>query len=455
MFLTLLYVSLSVGTSSAAALQPAALVVTPGTGPPGTDVEATASGFENCPPTGNDDVGPGDVAFFWDGLDELAIVPVQKGSAATAFVVPESASLADHKVVAQCLGDKRLAASAVFTVTPPVKVPVLVPELLQLSLEEARQRLDAAQLVLGRVSGSGDLVCKQDPAAGTQAEAGSVVDVALGCAEPALVVVPNLVERSVEQASGDLTSVGLEFAGVSGTGDIVRSQSPAAGTEVPRGTAVSVTVGPAVPVLVEVPNLVGVAVGDVPPLLVSRGLVLGQVSGTGEVVRSQRPLPGTQVHRGTAVSVSVQAGVPPPRLIAVPNVIGKTAAQARSALAAGGLVLGNEPDGNGAIDSQEPAAGTLVPAGSAVMITLAHPAPRWPVGVLLVLLVAAVVGPRLLRGRRDRTWVRAHVRVRGGATQAPTVEIAEQPDASFQPTHVVRLEPHADRGTHVLEEVDR
>jgi hypothetical protein len=184
-------------------------------------------------------------------------------------------------------------------------------------------------------------------------------------------------------------------------------------------------------------------------------LVLGQVSGTGEVVRSQRPPPGTQVRRGTAVSVSVQAGVPPQRLIAVPNVIGKTAAQARSALVAGGLVLGNEPDGDGAIDSQEPAAGTLVPAGSAVMITLAHPAPRWPVGVLLVLLVAAVVGPRLLRSRRDRTWVRAHVRVRGGATRAPTVEIAEQPDASFQPTHVVRLEPHADRGTHVLEEVDR
>jgi beta-lactam-binding protein with PASTA domain len=455
MVLTLLYVSLSVATSSAAALQAAALTLTPGSGPPGTNVEATASGFENCPPTGNDDVGPGDVGFFWDGLDELAVVPVQKGSAATAFVVPESASLADHKVVAQCLGDERLAASAAFTVTPPVQVPVLVPELLQLSLEEARQRLEAAQLVLGQVSGSGDLVCKQEPAAGTEVQAGSVVDVAVGCVEPALVVVPNLVDKPLDQAGGDLMSVGLELGGVSGTGDIVRSQSPAVGAEVPRGTAVSVTVGPAVPALVEVPNLVGVAVGDVPALLVSGGLILGQVSGTGEVVRSQRPPPGTQVRRGTAVSVSVEAGVPVPRLIAVPNVIGRTAGEARLALAAGGLVLGNDPDGDGAIESQEPAAGTLVPAGSAVMITLGHPAPRWPVGVLLVLLVAAVVGPRFVRGRRDRTWVRAHVRVRGGATQGPTVQIAEQPDASFQPTHVVRLEPHADRGTQVLEEVDR
>jgi beta-lactam-binding protein with PASTA domain len=363
--------------------------------------------------------------------------------------------LADHKVVAQCLGDVRLARSAAFTVTPPVQVPVLVPELLQLSLEDARQRLDAAQLVLGQVSGSGDLVCKQEPAAGTEVQAGSVVDVAVGCVEPALVVVPNLVDKTLDQAGVDLTSVGLELGGVSGTGDIVRSQSPTVGAEVPRGTAVSVTVGPAVPVLVEVPNLVGAAVGDVPALLVSGGLVLGQVSGTGEVVRSQRPPPGTQVRRGTAVSVSVQTGVPPQRLIAVPNLIGKTAAEARSALAAGGLVLGNAPNGDGAIESQEPAAGTLVPAGSAVMITLGHPAPRWPVGVLLVLLVAAVVGPRFVRGRRDRTWVRAHVRVRGGATQGPTVQIAEQPDASFQPTHVVRLEPHADRGTQVLEEVDR
>jgi hypothetical protein len=219
---------------------------------------------------------------------------------------------------------------------------------------------------------------------------------------------------------------------------------------------VSVTVGPVVPVLVDVPNLVGVAVDDVPALLVARGLVLGQVSGTGEVVRSQRPPPGTQVRRGTAVSVSVEAGVPPPSLIAVPNVIGKTAAQARSALADVGLILGNEPDGNGAIESQEPAAGTLVPASSAVMITLAaHSAPRWPVGVLVVLLAAAVVGPRIIRGRRDRRWVRAHVRVRAGVTRAPTVEVAEQPDASFRSAHIVRLEPRADVGTQVLEEVDR
>jgi hypothetical protein len=141
-------------------------------------------------------------------------------------------------------------------------------------------------------------------------------------------------------------------------------------------------------------------------------------------------------------------------LIAVPNLIGKTAAGARSALAAGGLVLGNAPNGKGAIESQSPAAGTLVPAGTAVVITLAHPAPRWPVALLVVLLAAAVIGPRFIRGRRDRRWVRAHVRVRGGATRAPTVEIAEQPDAAER-THVVRLEPHADRGTQVLEEVDR
>jgi beta-lactam-binding protein with PASTA domain len=453
--LTLLYVSLHAPTSTAAVLQPAALTLTPATGPPGISVEAIAGGFETCPPTGNDDVGPGEVGFFWDGLDQLAVVSVQKGSAATAFVVPESASLADHKVVARCLGDARLADSAVFTVTRPVRVPILVPEVVQLSLEEARQKLAAAHLNLGRVSGTGDSVCRQNPAAGTEVQAGSLIDVALGCVEPALVLVPNLVDEPVDQARSDLTSAGLQLAGVSGAGDIVRSQSPAAGAQVPRGTQVSVAVGPAVPVLVDVPNLVGVAVDDVPARLVASGLVLGQVSGTGAVVRGQRPPAGTQVRRGTAVSVSVQAGVQPPSLIAVPNVIGKTAAQARSAVAAAGLVLGNAPDGDGPIGSQEPAGGTLVPAGSAVMITLTHPASRWPVGVLLVLLAAAVLGPRIIRARRDRNWVRAHVRVRGGATRTPTVEIAEQPDASFQPTHVVRLEPHADRGTQVLDEVDR
>src|SRR5262245_24509501 len=93
--LTLFYVSAYATSSTAAALQPAELTLTPATGPPGTSVQATAGGFGTCPPTGNDDVGPGEVGFVWDGLDQLAVVPVQKGSAATTFVVPESASLTD------------------------------------------------------------------------------------------------------------------------------------------------------------------------------------------------------------------------------------------------------------------------------------------------------------------------------------------------------------------------
>lgn len=436
-------------------MQPDPLLLTPGTGPPGTTVTATAIGFETCPPTGNDDVGPGDVGFFWDGVARLAVVPEEKGVATTAFIVPESATLTDHKVVARCLGDDRLTASAVFAVTPPVKVTVVVPNVLQLSLVDAKRKLGEAGLGLGQVSGQGDLICWQDPIAGTEVQPGSLVDVVVGCAEPTLVVVPNLVDEPVDQAGDDLKSAGLELGAVSGSGGVVRSQSPAAGAQVPRGTVVSVALGPAVQDQVDVPNVVGMPVDDVPALLVARGLVLGQVSGTGEVVRSQRPPPGTRVLMGTAVSVSVEAGVPPKDLIAVPSVVGKTAAQARAALGAAGLALGNDPDGDGTIDSQEPAAGTLVPVGSAVMVTLGHPAPRWPVAVLLALLAAAVIGPRILRGRRNRTWVRTHVRVRGGAIQAPTVEIAEQPDASLPPTRVVRLEPHTDQGTQVLEEVDR
>jgi hypothetical protein len=79
----------------------------------------------------------------------------------------------------------------------------------------------------------------------------------------------------------------------------------------------------------------------------------------------------------------------------------------------------------------------------------------WPtvLVVLVVLLIAVWLGRRLLRSRRDRRWVRRHVRVERGPTVSsrPVVD-ADDADGGH-PTHVVRLEPHLDADPPTLEEV--
>jgi CBS-domain-containing membrane protein len=114
------------------------------------------------------------------------------------------------------------------------------------------------------------------------------------------------------------------------------------------------------------------------------------------------------------------------------------------------------------VESQAPAAGTLVPVGATVTVTVSEPAvpiaertPLWPVtAAALILLGAGLVAPRALRARRGPKWVRTHVRIVAGPASASDVEVTH-PRADRPPTHVVRIEPHPDRGTQILEEVNR
>jgi hypothetical protein len=186
------------------------------------------------------------------------------------------------------------------------------------------------------------------------------------------------------------------------------------------------------------------------------------VSGRGEVIRSQNPPAGTQVPSGSAVNISVEATASPERLVAVPDLVDGTVDEARASLGDVGLVLGNDPDGARRVESQEPAAGTLVPVGATVTVTVSEPtvpiaerAPLWPVAAAaLILLGAGLVAPRTLRARRGPKWVRTHVRIVAGPASASDVEVTH-PRADRPPTHVVRIEPHPDRGTQILEEVNR
>jgi hypothetical protein len=447
-------------TSAGQTPQSATLTLDPVTGPPGTPVTATGGGYGDC--SSNDDVGPESVSLFWDGM-KLVTVDINDGSFSATFLVPDSASPdTGHNVVARCAVFGVPEASRKFTVTGPVEELAVVPDVVGMTIGEARDALGAARLELGEVSGTGDLIGEQVPTAGTEVEPGTAVHVGLAAVEASFVVVPDLVGTSLSDALDVLEPAGLTLGGVSGEGDTIRDQAPAPGTEVPSGTPVDVTVGTLSPQSVTVPDLVGRSPDDAQGILESTGLVLGLVSGRGEVIRSQNPLAGAQVPSGSAVNISVEATASPERLVAVPDLVDGTVDEARASLGDVGLVLGNDPDAASMVESQAPAAGTLVPVGATVTVTVSEPAvpiaertPLWPVtAAALILLGAGLVAPRALRARRGPKWVRTHVRIVAGPASASDVEVTH-PRADRPPTHVVRIEPHPDRGTQILEEVNR
>jgi beta-lactam-binding protein with PASTA domain len=454
----LAFLSTVVPTATAVApTPPASLVVDPPSGPPGTSITATADGYGGCPPIGNDDVGPGPVEFLWDGDDPLDVVEVTGSSASTTFVVPGSASLDQHVVVSRCAEDASRAARTLFSVEPPVAVPVVVPNVVGFSRDEAAEELRSADLTLGQVTGEGEEVQRQTPGAGIEVEPGTAVDIVMSAAPPVLVVVPKVTGRSVDEARDELASKGL--GSVSGDGDVVEDQSPLPGLEVPRGSTVDIELGVVQPALVRVPDLIGMDVADVPGKLGERGLELGQQSGDGDVVQGQRPAPLSLVPPGSSVSISVEPGVPPSPLVEVPDLTGMTLDEARASLGDAGLVMGNGPGGgDGDVSGQQPEPGTLVPAGSPVTLELASSGigGSWLAVAAVVLALAggaALATYQSLRPRRDRRWLRRHVRVVPRVSAPPGFTARESPAGWSPPTVVVRLDPHPDEGTQVLEEI--
>ena len=144
----------------------------------------------------------------------------------------------------------------------------------------------------------------------------SVLGLAQGAAVTAL--------QAAHLVAGQITS---QCSATVGTG-LVISQTPSAGSLVNEGTAVALLVsgGPCPPegepegegeppVLVDVPNLAGLAQSAVAPALQSAGLTAGQVTqqcsatvAAGLVIR-QEPGAGTEVAAGSSVSVVVSTGL--------------------------------------------------------------------------------------------------------------------------------------------------
>jgi len=197
------------------------------------------------------------------------------------------------------------------------------PDLTAISVEAARRLTDAHGLVLatGEARESAEVpegdVVDQTPDIGQLVAPGGTITVVLSSG-PALVEVPDLRRRSVDDARATLERLGLVVGTVSeGEGEpgMVVASDPPAGEEVAPGSAIALTAAPEAPPGVDVPDLTGMRLSEARTALEEAGLGVGRVRrryddrrGPNRVL-SQEPDPGTRVEPGTEIEIIANEGV--------------------------------------------------------------------------------------------------------------------------------------------------
>jgi eukaryotic-like serine/threonine-protein kinase len=157
--------------------------------------------------------------------------------------------------------------------------------------------------------------------------------------------------------------------------ETVLEQSPAAGTRDVEGAAVTLAVS-AGQQLGSVPAVIGVTREQAESALEGAGFEVGEIverpndAPRGQVIDS-RPKPGTQAPTPSAVSLVVSAGQ---NVVLVPNIVGKSVAEARDILRRAGLALGDVNSafaGNldmATVTSQSPPAGAQVASATRISV---------------------------------------------------------------------------------------
>lgn len=195
-------------------------------------------------------------------------------------------------------------------------------------------------------------------------------------------IVPNVVGRPVDQASRTLDSLGLEPVEADTRPDpklppgTVVAQNPRADETVKYGRRVYLSISGG-EILVTVPTLRGRSARDAKFTLERFGLKMGKTDYAPSETYPQNTIleqgvqAGKKVPRGTAISVVISRG----RIVqeaVVPELVGRTVAEAEKLLAQRGLKMGNityQLSGNllpNTIVEQYPRGGESVPNGQAV-----------------------------------------------------------------------------------------
>jgi len=201
---------------------------------------------------------------------------------------------------------------------------VTVPSLDGLSIEQAAETLAEFELRIGaqtpeiseRPEGT---IIAQQPAAGEAIETGQAVNVTVSTGREQSTV-PQLVGlTSLDDVRIALSDFGLALGAITEgdsnqPGGYVLEQDPGEGTQVAAGSAVDIVVSSG---LVEVPDVTGATEAQARSDLAQAGFEVqvveqaSSISSPGQVL-AQSPQPGTQLARGSLVTITVALAAPEP-----------------------------------------------------------------------------------------------------------------------------------------------
>ncbi|MFD5819125.1 Stk1 family PASTA domain-containing Ser/Thr kinase [Streptomyces sp. NPDC127038] len=260
-----------------------------------------------------------------------------------------------------------------------------VPNFVSQTLSDAQKMADNRELKLAPTRKPCDKepkgnVCSQDPAVGSTVHKGDTIDVVVSTGAPK-VTVPDVTGLSFDKAKDQLEAKGFTVEQKTQESDqspgVVISQNPTGDKDVQKGSTITLTVA-AAKKQSTVPDVTGKGCEDAKAQMVANNLV-GQCVDTdtddpnlvGKVIQTT-PQIGAQADPGSTVQIQIGKAK---QQTTVPNVVGKTVAEARQILQGQGFnniqfqpgsdqsddarVIGQDPGANNPVDSPDNTTVTL------------------------------------------------------------------------------------------------
>ncbi|HEV3379098.1 MAG TPA: Stk1 family PASTA domain-containing Ser/Thr kinase [Thermoleophilaceae bacterium] len=257
-----------------------------------------------------------------------------------------------------------------------------VPRVVGRQLIQARAVLERAgfEVEETRVRSQADFdqVLDQDPDPGEEAEEGSTVLVEVS-GGPGTVLVPTVRKLPQGQAIDELEERGLRanvdrLSSETIEAGLAIRTVPGAGTQVERGERIQLFISSG-PELVAVPSVIGLSRDSAEAQISEAGMVPAvqeqeSPEPEGEVI-GQDPSAGTELRRGSTVTITVSTGI---EQVVVPDVVGLGAGDAERQLRAEGLspvrreTEVTDPAQDGQVIDQRPGAGVEVEPGRQVVL---------------------------------------------------------------------------------------
>jgi serine/threonine-protein kinase len=225
-------------------------------------------------------------------------------------------------------------------------------------------------------------VYDQTPNAGDRVGKGSFVDIYVSTGK-AQVLVPAVVGKSSNDAVAELTRKNLvadvHKIASSQPADTVIAQDPKADVKVPEKTKVRINVSSG-PKPIGIPDVRGSSYDSAASQLQALGFAVARTdvdsnAAAEGIVIDQEPSGGSFSSKGSTVTLTVSKG---PQTTGVPNVENSDVDTARSQLVASGFKVKvkhedtTDPNLEGIVISQDPAADTQLKPGATVTITVGH-----------------------------------------------------------------------------------